>query len=156
MSNARLFVWLPNSRMPFRPPEDSQTHCNRVLLNHRARPCEAATPCRSNSILRENLSQRDRKLTIKYRNGDAAHDLPPTWTLPFCGPPAREPPLACRREGGKLALTNLERAGPVTLSALVGETCVRTDRFQTDGAREIYRFTVPPISDPIRPGLTHR
>ena len=69
----------------------------RVLFDRRARPCEAATPCRSNSILRENLSQRDRKLTIKYRNGNAAtHNLPPTWTRPFCGPSAREPPRSRR------------------------------------------------------------
>ena len=42
-------------------------------------PRKPATACRSNGILRENLRQCVRELTIKCRNVVAAtHDLPPT------------------------------------------------------------------------------
>jgi hypothetical protein len=59
----------------------------RVLLNSSTCPCEAATACRANCILRENLRQGVRELVAKCRNVVAgAHGHPQTCDtsmLPF-------------------------------------------------------------------------
>ena len=87
-----------------------------VLLDCSACPRKATTSRRSYCILCENLSQRDRELTIKYRNAGAHICLRLQHRLRFTVPRRSivEPALSCQRTGTAYHRVRSTRTGDNT------------------------------------------